>query len=157
MLTDHLLATGRHPSINDEHDLYGPFVGSWDVENRWYDEAADAWRENRREMHMARVLDGRAIQDVWGSREEGLGTTLRVFESDGTWRVVFLAPHTGTYVHLRGRREGDRIVQDGLQEDGLWARWTFEDVRPDAFTWRGEVSADGVAWDFEQEMHLVRR
>jgi len=45
-------------------DLYGRFVGSWDLDVRQFSEDG---RERRRagEWHFGWALEGRAIQDVW--------------------------------------------------------------------------------------------
>ena len=43
-------------------------------------------------------------------------------------------------------------------EDDPQLRWRFTDIRPDSFTWRGEVSRDGGAtWAQDEEMRITRR
>ena len=43
-------------------------------------------------------------------------------------------------------------------EDDPQLRWRFTDIRPDSFTWRGEISRDGGAtWAQDEEMRITRR
>jgi hypothetical protein len=58
---------------------------------------------------------------------------------------------------LHGGADGERIVLLGTDVDGAKLRWTFNDIRPDSFLWRGETSPDGgTTWRTEQVMHLKR-
>ena len=42
--------------------------------------------------------------------------------------------------------------------DGSEMRWSFNDIRPDSFVWRGEVSHDGgKTWWLQEEHHMKRR
>jgi len=57
---------------------------------------------------------------------------------------------------LTARPEGDRIVLIGLDGE-RHLRWTFDDIRADAFVWRGEQSTDGGAtFRLIEEMRLRR-
>ena len=49
----------------------------------------------------------------------------------------------GAYLTMIGRAEGSDIVQRGQDEDGNELRWSFRDITPDTFLWRGELSKDG--------------
>src|SRR5258708_13043507 len=75
-------------------DLYGRFVGSWDLDVRQF---SDDGRERRRagEWHFGWALEGRAIQDVWivpprgelrhgdaTAKTNSYGTTLRISDPD---------------------------------------------------------------------------
>ena len=54
--------------------------------------------------------------------------------------------------------EGDRIVLRGVDSDGSPIRWSFNDIKPDSFVWRGEKSRDGgKTWKLEEEHHMKRR
>ena len=56
-----------------------------------------------------------------------------------------------------GRKEGSDIVQLGKSPDGNLIRWSFRDITPQSFRWRGEVSVDGGAtWRLDVEF-LSRR
>lgn len=158
-LLQYLPAAGPHPELGANADLYGRFIGSWDIDNRHFDEARGEWIETKREAHFGWILDGRAIQDLWGDPTSGFGTTVRCYDPTiDAWRVEFLSPRYGSYCSLIGRTQGDVIMQEGHQSDGRPIRWTFNDIKPDSFVWRGEISDDGgISYRLEQEMHCYRR
>ena len=143
-----LAAGGPDPALRDELMLYGQFVGAWAVENRELRPTGE-WVEERGEWHFGWVLGGRAVQDVLfplGAPHER-GSTLRAYdERSGVWRIAWMAPFWGEFSHQTGRREGDRIVQEG---DGR--RWTFSEITPDSFHWTGETDGRLV-----QELRAVR-
>lgn len=60
-----LLSDGPHPAIPPEQQIFVPFIGSWDLIVRWFDEAGKLSREECGEWHFAWILEGRGIQDVW--------------------------------------------------------------------------------------------
>ncbi len=144
-------------------DLYGGLIGSW--EGEVVDHLPEGPRRQSAEFHFARVLEGRAVQDLWivparsargsappiaGNR---YGTTLRVYDPRiDAWRITWTNPVTGTETRLVGRRVGSQIVQTGADADGRLVRWVFAVVKEDAFHWRGEVSEDGgTTWVCETE------
>src|SRR5262245_22021346 len=54
----------RSNELTDQEDIYGWLIGGWEA--TVYDYAEDgAARESSGEWHFGRVLEGRAIQDVW--------------------------------------------------------------------------------------------
>jgi hypothetical protein len=154
-----LPADGPHPDLDPNADLYGGFVGSWDIDNHQYDESRGEWVDSRGECHFGWILEGRAIQDLWGSPRRGFGTTIRSYDpSIDAWRIHWFAPAWTSYCTLIGRADGNRIMQEGEQSDGRLIRWSFNDITPDSFLWRGEISDDsGATWRLEQEMHARRR
>jgi hypothetical protein len=139
-------------------DLYGSFIGSWDLDVTQFPEGGAA-RRRKGEWHFGWVLDGRAIQDVWivpprGELRQGdavanvnsYGTTLRVYDPRiDAWQVQWSDPVTQTFLQMIGRAEGDDIVQLGTRADGQLVRWSFLDITENSFLWRGENSADGGA------------
>ena len=165
---DALCAAGPHPSLGGAADVYGWLIGSWDV--RAVDYEPDGTRhESSGEWHFAWVLAGRAVQDVFiVPRREAqdasaafrvrYGTTIRVCDpATAGWRIVWFNPATGAETHLVGRRAGADVVQDGALEDGTPIRWSFVDISPDAFTWRGETSPDGGrTWRLDAEFFCRR-
>lgn len=167
---DVLLAPGPAPALGEAAGVYGWLVGSWHAVV--VDYQPDGTRhESRGEWHFAWVLAGRAVQDVWISppRDEQertggagervrYGTTLRVFDpAAGTWRVWWFNPVSGAEVRLVGRRGGDSVIQEGRAADGTRIRWSFVDIRPHSFTWRGERSTDGGrSWHVDAEFFCAR-
>ena len=122
------------------------------------------------EAHFARVLDGRAIQDVFINPQRAdripdspkfanwYGTTFRCFDpAIRAWRVFWFNPDDGVRAELIGRRRGNDIVQDGHFPDGTPIRWTFSEVTPDSFRWRGErLEPHGKTWLLQVEFHARR-
>ena len=168
-----LRASGPHAGVSH---LYDGLIGSWEGEA--VDHLADgSTRRQSVEVHMAWVLEGRAIQDLFivpartnrgaagaatplraadGNR---YGTTLRVYDpAIDAWRITWQNPALGVEARLVGRRVGDTIVQTGSSPDGALIRWVFDKVLPDAFHWRGERSVDGGAtWVCDTEFFAHRR
>ena len=92
--------------------------------------------------------------------ERRIVTAVRFFDAKAkVWRVVFAAPTFGVISTLEGGAEGnDRIVLSGKDSDGSSLRWSFNNIRADSFTWRGEISRDGgKTWRLEEEHQLKRR
>ena len=151
--------------------LYDPLLGDWDAVVVDHLPGGTDRRQSA-EMHFARVLEGRAIQDVWvvpalpdrtatgGDRKSGnrFGTTLRVYDpSLDAWRVTWWNPVTGVENRLVGRRVGSQIVQTGSDSDGRLIRWRFDAIGPDSFHWKGEQSEDGgTTWVCETEFSARR-
>lgn len=163
-----LVSAGLSPEIEAGDDLYGWLVGSWelDVRHYWTDMTG---RGIKGEAHFERVLEGRAVQDVWiipceGERGSELpkpntyGTTLRVWDRTiSAWRITWINPVTGARNELIGRRHGRDIVQLGTHPEGTPIRWTFTDITNDSFIWRGEaLNADGKTWSLQGEFHARR-
>ncbi|HYJ69636.1 MAG TPA: hypothetical protein VEX15_18440 [Nocardioidaceae bacterium] len=154
-----LPSDGPNADLGPNAELYGRLIGSWDIDNDQYEEASGTWRRTQRECHFRWVLDGRVVQDLWGSPTEGFGTTVRAYDSTlDAWRVHWFGPGTASFCVLMGRADDDDIMQEGTQEDGRPIRWTIVDIKPDSFLWRGEISDDdGQTWRLDQEMHARRR
>jgi hypothetical protein len=170
-LLDALGADGPAADRAGKMDLYGRFVGSWDLDVSQF---SDDGRERRRtgEWHFGWTLEGRAVQDVWivpprGELRRGdaaanvnsYGTTLRVYDPDiDAWRIQWTDPVTRNFLQMIGRADGDEIVQLGNGPDGKLMRWSFSEITPDSFLWRGEVSADqGATWRINTEFSARRK
>jgi hypothetical protein len=169
---DALVAPGPDPEHAADMTLYDGIVGDWDADV--IDYAADGSRTiSRGEWHVAWVLEGRAIQDVWivpprSKRQHPLGTeritnrygtSIRVYDPDmHAWNVTWINPVTGAFNRLVGRKHGDDIVHDGHDSDGTLIRWTFSEITRTSFHWRGEFSKDGgKTWRLAAEFFGRRR
>lgn len=164
-----LLDPGPASRVPPEHDLYAPLLGHWRARVTDHLDGGRT-RTLEGEIVFARVLEGRAIQDLWifPGREardadtpaEGnrYGTTLRVFDPvRGIWDVDWFNPVTGVHTRLSGTRSGDTIMQVGFHTDGRPIRWIFNSIRQDGFHWRGERSDDdGRSWILETEFTAWR-
>ena len=161
-----LLAADRAHDISESDDIYGWLAGSWELDVRHYRVDISALRV-KGEAHFFRVLEGRAVQDVWimpapDARRPGLtaennmyGTTLRVWDASiAAWRVTYINPVTGQRDELIGRRIGQDIIQVGTHQDGTPIRWNFTSITPDSFHWTGQaLEADGATWRLEAEFY----
>lgn len=156
---DALDARGPATDRADNMDLYGWLVGSWELDVIGYPENAPQ-RCRPGEWHFGWVLEGRAIQDVWivpsrQARRPGeavdngfYGTTLRVYDPRiDAWHIQWTDPVSQTYFSMIGRKQGEAIVQEGDGTGGNRIRWSFSEITPNSFRWRGEISADdGATW-----------
>jgi hypothetical protein len=167
-LADALHASGPAGRSREELQLFGQFIGSWDIAWSGRD-AADAPATARGELHVGWVLGGRAIQDVWivpgrgqpGEGEPPLafhGTTIRFYDpAIGAWRSTWVEPVNGRVRRFVGRPVGDQIVLVS-DEDDPQLRWRFTEIARSSFVWRGETSRDGGAsWALDEEMVVTRR
>ena len=159
-----LSALSPHPSLGDEARVFDRFVGTWDCNYTFYLDDGST-KQSKGELEFGWILDGNAIQDIWISypkevgKERGIGTTVRFFDTKSKlWQVIFVGPSSGALITMRGGAEGDRIVLRGVDDHGGRLRWSFNDIKADSFTWRGETSRDGgTTWKLEEEHHMKRR
>jgi hypothetical protein len=164
-----LAPTSGAPDINQEDDLFGFLVGSWELDVVAYPDDGGATHSNG-EAHCARVLDGRAIQDVFINPERSdrapdspkfanwYGTTFRYFDPTiRAWHVFWFNPDDGVRAELIASRRGNEIVQEGHFPDGTPIRWTYSDITPDSCLWRGErLEPDGNTWRLQVEFRARR-
>lgn len=159
-----LSAAGPHRSLGDQARVWDRFIGTWDADFGFIGDDGSV-RHAPGEIDFGWVLDGRAVQDLWigyprdGAQERSIGTSLRYFDEKAKlWNVVFVNPQFDGVLHVRGGPEGDRIVLRGQDAEGAALRWSFADLQPDSFTWRGERSRDGgKSWRLQEEHHMRRR
>jgi hypothetical protein len=154
---DALQSVGPAPDHAGKMGLYGWLIGDWEMDVAVF--APDGSKHNARgEIHFAWALDGRAIQDVWILPGFFYGTTLRVYDPGiDAWHILWSDPLKQYYTRQIGRARGRDIVQDGKLENGDAVRWSFVDITPNSFRWRGEISPDdGVTWGLQAEF-LARR
>jgi hypothetical protein len=86
------------------------------------------------------------------------GTTRRVYDPRiDAWHILWSDPLKQLYRRQIGRARGSDIVQDGKDDSGAAVRWSFSDITPNSFRWRGERSGDdGATWQLQAEF-VVRR
>ena len=165
-----LAAPGPWAEHADALILFGQFVGGWELEIALFDFDGGVRAEGPGEWWFGWVLEGRAVQDVLvrpprAARHAGeptdfweYGTTLRVYDpSSGTWRITWFSPTRGAELRLVARADGDDIVLDSVDREPLAFRWSFSEIAPDSFLWRGSGSDDsGETWLTLQEMRARR-
>jgi hypothetical protein len=158
-----LAASGPNPMLGDQAKVFDRFIGVWDCNYTFYSTDGKVTHDSG-ELLFGWVLDGLAVQDIWvtypknAGQQRDIGTSLRYFDSKSkTWQVVFVNPAQGD-ITVRGGVEGDRIVLRGKNQKGLLIRWSFNDIKPNSFTWRGEKSSDsGKTWFLQEEHHMTRK
>lgn len=158
-----LQAVGPHPSLVDQANVFGRFVGTWDVD---YGEISEDGKITHYpgELVVGWVMDGHALQDLFitdptsPGGQRTMGTTLRYFDNkSGKWHVTYIEPPMNGVVQLTGGQEGDRVVLYGDGRKGSKLRWSFNDIKDNSFTWRGERSRDGgKTWKLVEEHHMKR-
>jgi hypothetical protein len=157
-------ASSPHPSLGEEARVFDRLVGTWDCDYSFHLDDGSV-RHSKGELLLGWILDGRAVQDIFvtypaaGEKERRIGTTIRFFDTAlKQWRIVFVGPQFNYLVTVQGGLEGDRIVLRGVDIDGAPIRWSFNDIKPDSFVWRGEKSRDGgKTWKMEEEHNMKRR
>lgn len=166
---DILASTNRSRDVHPDDDLYGFFIGSWELDVLSYPDDGNVTHSSG-EAHCAWVLGGRAIQDVFinpqrSERTEDspkfgnwYGTTFRYFDPTiRAWRVFWFNPDDGLRAELIGRRVGNDIVQEGHFPDGTPIRWTFSEITSDSCCWRGErLERDSKTWHLQVEFRAHR-
>ena len=166
-----LSAPRRAPEIPESADAYGWLCGSWDLDVVHYRGVNVAGRGLTGEVHTARVLEGRAVQDVWimprvEDRQRDFdqtmnmyGTTLRSWDASlQAWRIAWTNPAGAHREEQVGRWSGVDILQEGARADGTKTRWTFTDITADSFHWRGEaLYPNRQTWALEGEFLAKRR
>jgi len=159
-----LQAVGPHPSLGDQAQVFGRFVGSWDANYTNHTENGGTTHYSG-EVILGWIIDGRATQDIFSAyptkpgTERSIGTTLRYYDiKTKQWCIVFIAPMFNSVTVMKGGLVGDRIVLLGKDDAGNSLRWSFNDIKSDSFTWRGEISRDGgKTWFLQEEHHMTRR
>ena len=167
-----LQAHAALPERRDKLHAFGQFVGSWNLDVRWYGPGGELLHETSGEWHFGWILGGLAVQDVWivpsQRRHDPLaaslpwgdyGTSVRFYDpSIGAWRSTWIGPVRGLVIPFIARetRSGVELLGDLGADTRL--RWSFSDIAPTMFTWRNEQAHrdDGV-WELRQEFKAVRQ
>jgi catechol 2,3-dioxygenase-like lactoylglutathione lyase family enzyme len=145
------------PDRADKMGLYGWLIGSWEMDTLVHADDGTTQRGHG-EIHFGWVLEGRAIQDVWILPGVFYGTTLRVYDPGlDAWHILWSDPLRQFYTRQIGHARGTDIVQEGRNDAGEATRWSFTEITPDSFRWRGERSRDdGATWHLQAEFFARR-
>jgi hypothetical protein len=87
------------------------------------------------------------------------GTTLRSWDPViHAWRIAWTNPVSGHREEQVGRWNDGDILQEGVRADGTKTRWTFTEITPQSFHWRGEAMYPNQhTWTLEGEFLATRR
>ena len=164
-----LLSSAPNAELAEHLQLYGQFVGDWDVVATAFPVGKPPVTK-RGEWNFRWVLEGRAIQDMFivpargarnaaAAKKQSYGTTLRYYDpASGAWEITYIDPTYPALFRLTARLENGEIVQNGVDADGNAYRWVFSDIHPDSFRWRAEVlQEDGKTWRKEQDFVVTRK
>ena len=156
---DELLADRRDDDLPPEAGLFDRFLGRWRIANRLFSAETGEWTSSTAEWAFARILAGHGIQDVLIGVDGPWGTTVRTWDEEVGWRIVWFCPRASEHCVLHVvETDGDGIRLEGAQADGRPIRWEFTSTAPDRFAWDGWCSDDrGATWWHEQHMDANRQ
>ena len=157
-------SNGPYPELKDKLMLFGQFVGDWDIVSVKTPDPSGIAFKARGEVHFNWILDGRAVQDVWMTFDEGqhkaipVGTTIRVYDpAIDAWRSTWISGIRHTVQTFLARQVGKDIVLEGRTKEGHPERWMFSEIEPKSFRWHSEELHDGGrTWVPTEEM-VIRR
>jgi hypothetical protein len=153
-------------SIPEHAQIFAPFIGSWDLVVRWYDESDNLTRTEAGEWHFSWVLEGRGIQDVWivpprAQRASGslyeYGTSIRFYDPVlEAWQSTWIGPMHRVVRTFTARQLGGIVVLETTPDILPAMRWSFSDISTSAFSWKNEVQmANG--WRTQQTFKAKRQ
>jgi hypothetical protein len=159
-----LAANGPLPEHASKLQLFGQFVGDWEITEWRTLEKDGSWAVGRGELHWRWILEGRAVQDVWSTFDQAsgrmvpLGTTLRFYDSKiDAWQSLWISPVNHVARPFVGRPVGSEIVLEGKNAKGKSIRWIFSEISRDSFRWRAEEQqSSDSSWLMNEEMRIRR-
>lgn len=149
-----------NPNAPPELSRFAFLIGKWRCEARLKREDG-TWESLKAIWEGRYILDGMAIADEYRMTTPAgkllvLGVNLRAYDAKKkVWNMKWLNALAGTWVDL-GPEElggvtvhGKSITYSMLEPMAAHrlTRATYTSVSEDRFTWRGERSNDGKAWD----------
>jgi hypothetical protein len=160
-----LSSDGPYPEFEDKLMLFGQFVGDWDIVGVQSPSPSGVAFKAGGEVHFGWILDGRAVQDVWMTRDDEskrvvpVGTTIRVYDpAMDAWQSTWISVLRRTVQTFVARQIGKEIVLEGTTKEGYPERWVFSEIRSRSFRWHSEETHDGgETWVMTEEMRMRRR
>ena len=159
-----LTSQGKHHSIPEEDNWFGPLVGTWDME--WIDgHGTEQERHVPGEWIFSWVLEGTAIQDIFicPSRQArktktwpdaAYGTTIRIYHpGKRAWDIFYGT--AGETVQLEAKKENGQIVLTEITQKNM--KWIFSDITDHTFHWKNIHTPDGKNWLVGGEAFATRR
>ena len=160
-----LVSAERSPVIPPEDDWFAPLLGSWAF-HRTNLEADGAFQDTVGEWIFARVLEGKAIQDlfIWPPRsqrkgdvwEGEYGTTIRTYNPNTRhWDIAYAnAGFIGRFEAVWDD-EAKEIVQTNCADPSV--RWTFSHITQDSFRWCDTRRGGDGVWKPVEMLELKRK
>jgi len=123
------------PDYKEKLALFGQFVGDWVIEEARYPRPYGVELRSQGEIHFGWILDGRAVQDVFMSRDPDtgravpVGTTVRFYDPKlDAWQSTWISPVQELVQTFIGRKIGDEIVLESKTRDGYPEKWIFSEI-----------------------------
>ena len=159
-----------NPSAPPELSRFAFLVGKWrcDVKLRRED---GAWEILNATWEGRYILDGYVIADEYRMTTPAgellvLGLNLRSYDAKKqTWNMKWLNALAGTWVdlgpeELGGVKIDEKAITYSMKEPvapHAFTRATYTNISENHFTWRGERSNDGKAWEEFLVIEVYRR
>ena len=161
-----LFSKTLHASIPESKDTFGKFIGEWSL-NLTITNQNGTKNRFKGEWHFYRILQGRAIQDIWiipGLTSQGendfheYGTTIRTFNfKTRKWRAVWVGPVQNQLFVFDIEDINDQIILTETNNPNLEMKWSFFDISENSFQWKSEVKIKGLdSWFTNYHMILNR-
>lgn len=151
------------PSLERKLDLFGQFVGDWDIlppRVRW----KGGEPESTGKVHFRWILGGTAVQDIWGALDDETGqlvpqgSTLRFYDpSIRAWQSTWISPYQRVTRRFIGRKEGAEIVLREQDAGSRGEHWIFWEVNGSSFRWRAETPTSSRAKPRVTQEYYIRR
>ena len=165
-MTSKLFSENIHKFIPSDRDVFGKFIGEWSL-SLTITNFDGSSLNYKGEWHFFRILQGRAIQDIWiipslnpkGSDEfHEYGTTIRTFNpKTGKWKAVWTGPVQNQFFVFDIEDNDDTITLMETGNPKLEMKWSFFDIKEDSFQWKSEMKIRGTNdWFTNYHMELIR-
>ena len=161
-----LFSESLHNSIPKSKDTFGKFIGKWSL-NLTITNLDGSNIKYKGEWHFHRILQGRAIQDIWiipslSFQEDNefheYGTTVRTFNPrTNKWKAVWFGPIQNQFFLFDIEENDDQITLTETNNRNLEMKWIFFDISQNSFKWRSEVKTkENNRWFTNYFMELTR-
>lgn len=161
-----LYAKSLHSSIPEDKDTFGKFIGKWSLDLTITNFDGTKTR-HKGEWHFHRILQGRAIQDIWiipdltthlDNEFHEYGTTIRTFNpKTNQWKAVWVGPIQNQFFVFDIQDDIDPITLTLNNNSNLMMKWSFFDIAKNSFKWKSEVKIkEQDNWFINYYMELTR-
>ena len=162
-----LVSESADSELKDKLNLFGQFVGDWNLDGVYGKGTPDEWRVHG-EWLFSWILEGKAIQDIFicPSRKEKIinshpdaeyGTTVRFYNpSKDTWDICYGG--YGYMTILEAKQIGNQIIVVNKDDSDGLNQWVFSDIKSTSFHWQNRTSNDnGTTWRVNFEVFASKK
>ena len=162
-MTHKLLSENLHNSIPEDRDIFGKFLGKWKLKLTIF--SFDGSSKNHTgEWHFFRILQGRAIQDIWiipdlndDDNYHEFGTTVRMFDlKRNIWKASWIGPIQNQLFVFDIEDNNNIIILKETHNQKLNMKWSFFDISKKSFKWKSEVKMSDNNYFTNYYMELSR-